>query len=66
MRQATRSADGSRRARPGSAARPRRPRGPNYGRRRLLAVLLVVAAVAVVVILVAGAFGARDRGRTCR
>lgn len=63
MRQATRSAGGSRpvRLRPRTSAR--RPRGPNYGRRRLLAVALVIAVVAVVAVLVAGAFGAGDRAR---
>ena len=62
MRQATRSA-GSRASRAKAAPRTRRPRGPNYGRRRLLAVLLVLAAVAAVVILAAGALGGADRGR---
>jgi len=63
MRQATGSAGGSRPAGSRPAARTRRPRGPNYGRRRLLAIVLVIAAVAVVVLLVAGALGASDRAR---
>jgi len=63
MRQATGSAGGSRPAGSRPAARTRRPRGPNYGRRRLLAIVLVIAAVAVVVVLVAGALGAGDRAR---
>ncbi|MDQ6729006.1 MAG: hypothetical protein M3022_01535 [Actinomycetota bacterium] len=66
MRQATRSTGGPRPTGSRPATRTRRPRGPNYGRRRLLAILLVIAAAAVVGILVSGALGAgagRPSGR---